>query len=138
MSSPLNYQTSRSTQARVARLGGHCYPTRCCNHCPNIRRRIDSDSDYLYRSLQVPAVRNNHPMQRTGREALSGIRVPVARPAVDRPHVIPPKTMAVPYLFPLAQLVDILPQWGWNALLAGGMLAPIVGLLISFAGPQPQ
>lgn len=41
--------------------------------------------------------------------------------------------MAIPSLFPLAQLVDLLPQSGWNALLAAGMLAPIVGLLISFA-----
>jgi hypothetical protein len=42
-------------------------------------------------------------------------------------------TLPVPRTFPLAQLVDLLPQWGWNALLAGGMLAPIVGLIISFA-----
>jgi hypothetical protein len=34
---------------------------------------------------------------------------------------------------PLAQLVDLLPSWGWNALLAGGLLAPLVGLLVSLA-----
>jgi hypothetical protein len=34
---------------------------------------------------------------------------------------------------PLAQLVDLLPRWGWNALYECGMLAPIVGLVISWA-----
>jgi hypothetical protein len=30
-------------------------------------------------------------------------------------------------------LVDLLPNWGWNALFATGMLAPLVGVLISLA-----
>ena len=34
---------------------------------------------------------------------------------------------------PLAQLVDLLPNRAWNALNAAGMLAPLVGLLISLA-----
>src|SRR4051794_30220944 len=33
--------------------------------------------------------------------------------------------------FPLAQLVDALETWQWNALFVGGMLAPLVGLIIS-------
>jgi hypothetical protein len=35
------------------------------------------------------------------------------------------------HTYPVAQLVDILPTWGWYAVLAGGLLAPVVGLLIS-------
>ena len=42
-------------------------------------------------------------------------------------------TMPALRALPLAQLVDLLPNWGWSALLAGGMLAPIVALLISVA-----
>jgi hypothetical protein len=38
---------------------------------------------------------------------------------------------------PLAQLVDVLPRWGWDALLAAGMLAPLVGLIISIALGYP-
>src|SRR4051812_26418477 len=34
---------------------------------------------------------------------------------------------------PLAQLVDALPGWAWNALLIAGMSAPLVGLLIAAA-----
>jgi hypothetical protein len=42
--------------------------------------------------------------------------------------------MAVSDTLPLAQLVDALPSWEWYALLVGGMLAPVVGLLIAHAG----
>ena len=41
--------------------------------------------------------------------------------------------MAAPQTYPLGQLVDLLPMWGWNVLMAGGLLAPLVGLLISLA-----
>src|SRR5687767_673861 len=34
-------------------------------------------------------------------------------------------------MFPLAQLVDVLPNWGWGVLFAGGMLGPLVGLMRS-------
>jgi hypothetical protein len=39
--------------------------------------------------------------------------------------------MAASFAYPLAQLVDLLPNWAWYALFAGGMLAPLVGLMAS-------
>jgi hypothetical protein len=58
----------------------------------------------------------------------------VARAAAagEQAYVIPPMAIALS-TFALAQLVDLLPSWAWNALYAGGMFAPVVGLLISLA-----